>query len=74
MINYRNGFDDFINYTLSNMIIISGGDIIYPCTKRKNKKFLDLDDITMYFYIKCSWRNIDVGFHTENHMFLTRPC
>jgi len=40
---YCNGVKGFINYTLSNTINISGGDIICPYKRCKNKKFLDLD-------------------------------
>ena len=40
---YCNGVKGFINYTLSNPINISGGGIICPYKRCKNKKFLDLD-------------------------------
>jgi hypothetical protein len=36
--NYCNEVQIFINYTLSNSKNISGGNIIYPCKRCKNKK------------------------------------
>jgi hypothetical protein len=44
---YCNGVKGFINYTLSNPINISGGGIICPYKRCKNKKFLDLDVVMM---------------------------
>ena len=71
--NYCNGVQCFINYTLFNLRNISGNDIRCPCKMCKNKKFLDPDIVTMYFLQKSSWRDTCVGLHIENHMFLTRP-
>ena len=52
MMNYCNGVEDFINYVLSNPRNISGGGIRCPCKRCKNKKFLDLDVLTMHFLQK----------------------
>jgi hypothetical protein len=38
MMNYCNGIEGFINYTLSNPINFSGGGIRCSCKKCKNKK------------------------------------
>jgi hypothetical protein len=45
--NYCTRIEGFINYTLSNPINISWGGIRCPCKRFKNKKFLDLDIVTM---------------------------
>jgi hypothetical protein len=47
-----NGVQGFINYTLSNRRNISGGDIKCLCKRCKNKKFLDLDAVTMHLLQK----------------------
>jgi hypothetical protein len=52
MMNYCNGVEDFINYVLSNSRNISGGGIRCPCKRCKNKKFLDLDILTMHLLQK----------------------
>jgi hypothetical protein len=44
----NNRVKGFINYTLSNSKNIYRSGIGCPCKRRKNKKFLDLDVITMY--------------------------
>jgi len=50
--NYCNGFQGFINYTLSNKINISGENIRCPCKSFKNKKFIDSDVVTMHLLQK----------------------
>ena len=50
--NYCNGVRSFINYTLSNPINISGGDITYSYRRCKNKKFLNLDVVMMHLLKK----------------------
>jgi hypothetical protein len=50
--NYCNGVQCFINYTLSNLRNISGDSIRYPCKRCKNKKFLDPDVVTMHILQK----------------------
>ena len=50
--NYCNRVDRFINYTLSNPKNISEGSIRYPFKRCKNKKFLDLDVVTIYLLQK----------------------
>lgn len=44
---YCNEVKGFINYTLCNLINISGGGIRCPYKRCKNKKFLDLDVVMM---------------------------
>jgi hypothetical protein len=41
-----------MNYALSNLRNISGDGIRYPCKRCKNKKFLDLDVVTMHLLQK----------------------
>jgi hypothetical protein len=50
--DYCNGVEGFINHALSNLRNISGGDIRYSCKRCKNKKFIDLDVITMHLLQK----------------------
>jgi hypothetical protein len=50
MMNYCNEVVSFINYTLSKPRNISGGGIRCLCKRCKNKKFLDLDVVTILFY------------------------
>jgi hypothetical protein len=50
--NYYNEVQVFINYALFNLRNISESDIRYPCKRRKNKKFLDPDVVTMHFLQK----------------------
>ena len=70
--DYCNMVEGFINYTLSNLRNISGGDIRCPCKRCKNKKNFSIQMLLRYiFYKKGSWKNTCVGLHTENHMFLT---
>ena len=47
MQDYCNGAESFINYTLSNPKNISGGGIRCSYKRCKNKKFLDLDVVTI---------------------------
>ena len=66
--NYCNRVEGFIKYTLSNPKNISEGGIRYPFKRCKNKKFLDLDVVTMYLLQKefmekilvlvCIWRTL----------------
>jgi hypothetical protein len=48
MMDYCNGVQGFINYALSNPINISGDDVKCLCKRCKNKKFLDLNIVTMH--------------------------
>jgi hypothetical protein len=75
MMYYCNEVQGLINYALSNLRNISGGGIRCLCNKCKNKTFLDLDVVMMHLLQKKkgSWRNICVGIHTENYMFLMIP-
>ena len=50
--NYCNGVQCFINYTLSNLRNINGNGIKCPCKMCKNKKFLDPDVVTMHILEK----------------------
>jgi len=50
--DYCNEVESFIKYTLSNPKIISGGGIRYLCKSFKNKKFINLNVITMYLLQK----------------------
>ena len=50
--NYCNEVQGFINYALSNPKNIIGGGIRCPCKRSKNKKFLDLDVVTMHLLQK----------------------
>jgi len=50
--NYYSAVKVFINYTLSNSRNISRGSIRCSCKKCKNKKFLDLDVVTMHLLQK----------------------
>jgi len=52
MMDYFNGVKDFINYALYNPKYISENGIRCPCKKCKNKKFLDLDVVTMHLLQK----------------------
>ena len=54
MMDYCNEVESFINYTLSNPKSISGGNIKCPYKMCKNKKFLDLDVVTMHLLQKGS--------------------
>jgi len=54
MDNYCKGVQGFINYTTSNPSNISGDGIRYPCNRCKNKKFLNLDIVTMHLLHKRS--------------------
>jgi hypothetical protein len=46
--NYYNGVEGFINYTLSNPKNISGDNIRCPCERCKNKKFFDPNVVTTH--------------------------
>ena len=53
IMNYCNGVESFINYALSNMKISSftrrvAHGIRCPCKRCENKKYLDLDVVTMH--------------------------
>jgi hypothetical protein len=50
--DYWNEVEGFINYTLSNSKNISGDYIRCPCKRCKNKKFFDLDIVTMHLLQK----------------------
>jgi hypothetical protein len=50
--DYCNEVENFTKYTLSNPKIISGGGIRYLCKSCKNKKFINLNVITMYLLQK----------------------
>jgi hypothetical protein len=50
--DYCNGVQDFINYTISNPRNISGCDIRCPCKMCKNKKLFNTDVVTMHFLHK----------------------
>jgi len=54
MDDYCKGVQGFINYTTSNPSNISGDGIRCPCKRCKNKKFLDLDVVTMHLLHKRS--------------------
>jgi hypothetical protein len=73
MMNYCNEVQGFINYELSNSINISGDDIRCPYKRCKNKKFFNLDVVTMHLLQKSLWINICFGFHKEIHMFFMKP-
>jgi len=49
MIDYYNGIQGFINYTLSNLKNISGVNIRCSCKRCENKKFIDPDVVTIHF-------------------------
>jgi hypothetical protein len=46
--DYYNWVQGFIDYTLSNPTNINGDDIRCSCKRCKNKKFLNLDVVTMH--------------------------
>jgi hypothetical protein len=50
--NYCNGVEGFINYTLSNPRNFSEDGIGCPCKRCKNKKFMDLDVVMMHLLQK----------------------
>jgi len=50
MMDYCNEVVSFINYTLSKLRNISGGGIRCLYKRCKNKKFLNLDVVTILFY------------------------
>jgi hypothetical protein len=56
--NYCSAVKVFINYTLSNPRNISRGSIRCSCKRYKNKKFLDPDVVTMYFFTKKGYVEI----------------
>jgi hypothetical protein len=58
--NYCNGVQGFINYSLSNPRNISGCDIRYPCKKCKNKTFLDPDVVMMHLLQKKIHKEIHI--------------
>ena len=65
MMNYCNGVQSFINYTLSNLKNISGEGIRCSCKSCKNKKFLDPDVITMHLLQKKVHGEILVLIYTR---------
>jgi hypothetical protein len=62
MMDYCNGVQGFINYTLYNLRNISGGCIRCPCKRYKKKKFIDPDVVTMHLLQK--------KVHGEIHMLV----
>jgi hypothetical protein len=58
--NYCNGVEGFINYTLFNPINFSGDGIRCPCKRCKNKKFMDLDVVMMHLLQKRIYEEIHV--------------
>jgi hypothetical protein len=50
--NYCNEVQGFINYAPFNLKNIIGGGIRFLCKRCKNKKFLDLDVVTMHLLQK----------------------
>jgi hypothetical protein len=50
--DYCNGVQGFINYALHNPRNINEDGIRCPCKRCKNKKFLDLDVVTMHLLQK----------------------
>jgi len=52
MMDYCNGIQGFINYTISNPRNINGGGIRCPCKRCKNKKFLDPYIVMMHLLQK----------------------
>ena len=62
-----------MHYLIRRILVKSVLDI-YERSKCKNKKFLDLDVVTMHFLKKNIYeKNICVGLHMENYMFLMKP-
>jgi hypothetical protein len=58
MMNYYNGVQSFINYSLSNSRNISEGGIRCPYKRCKSKKNSQLRYYNDAFSIKkCSWKN-----------------
>jgi hypothetical protein len=74
MKDYCKGVKCFMSFALSYQKNIRGDKIRCSCVKSKNKSIRYYD----YTYPKekkrSSLKNIYVGFHTKNHMFLIRPC
>ena len=56
--NYCNGVEGFINYTLSNPRNFSEDGIGCPCKRCKNKKFMDLDVVMMHLLQKRIYEEI----------------
>ena len=46
------GFEDFINFSLSNLKNISGNRIRCSCVKYKNKKYYQSEVVMMFFLKK----------------------
>jgi hypothetical protein len=72
--DYYKRIEGFIDFALLNPKNISGGRIKCSCVKCENKKFHQLDVVMMHLLKKGSLRNTSIGLHTENPMFLKRPC
>jgi hypothetical protein len=73
MMNYCNEIESFINYAPSNSMNISRGGIRCPRKSCKNKKFLNPYVVMMHLLQKkIHKKNICVGLHMENPMFLIR--
>ena len=54
----------FINFILSSLKNISGGEIRYPCVKYKNKKSYQSNVMTIHLIKKSLLRNICDHLHT----------
>jgi len=72
--DYYKRVEGFIDFTLLNPKNINGGGIRCPCVKCENKKVHQSDIVMMHLLKKDSLRNTSIDLHTENPMFLTRPC
>jgi len=72
--DYYNGVQGFIDYTLSNSRNINGDNIKYLCKRCKNKKFLNPDVVTMHIlYIKKKvYREIHVLICTRRTVYSSR--
>jgi hypothetical protein len=70
--NYCNVVYGFIDYTLSNSRNISEGDIKCLCKRCKNKKFLDLDVVTMHLLQKKVHKEIHVLVCTRRTIYSLR--
>ena len=69
--DYYNRVEGFINYALSNMRNISGGGIRCLFKRFKNKKFLDLDVVTMHLLQKNSITEPPLSYFITNQPLTT---
>jgi len=60
MIDYCNDVKGFINYTLSNLRKISGGDIRCSCKRYKNKKFIKPNVVIIHLLHKRFMKTIRI--------------